>query len=151
MENSSSKYGAAKKCCKETHWKTDKKEGNCSISLPPKGVDGSFLSTSTSSLPVLALRWSNTGFCLPLTVHPSYTDDFKNGHEEQAGATGSIVIKELEDIHPTLGRAKRAARRGGEGERGKESGTGQELQPEQETSSASSPELQAPPSNWGMV
>lgn len=51
-----------------------------------------------------------------LTIDPGDAESLKDGHKEQAHATGSIVIKELEDIHPTLGRPKWAAR----GERGEE-------------------------------
>lgn len=43
-----------------------------------------------------------SGYVILLTIHPSYADDFKNSQEEQACATGSIVVKELEDVHATL-------------------------------------------------
>lgn len=119
----------------------------CTAKHLPRGVTDRHVEDGESRLreQIWGPSWSI------LTIDPGDAESLEDGHKEQAHATGSIVIKELEDIHPTLGRAKRAARRGGEGERGKESGTGQELQPEQETSSASSPELRAPPSNWGMV
>lgn len=41
-------------------------------------------------------------FHIPLTIHPCNANGLKNGHEEKTHATGSIVIKELEDVHSTL-------------------------------------------------
>lgn len=38
----------------------------------------------------------------PLTIHPRNTDGLKDGHEEEAHATGRIIVKKLENVHATL-------------------------------------------------
>lgn len=36
------------------------------------------------------------------TINPGNANRLKYGHEEQTHARGCIVVKELEDVHPTL-------------------------------------------------
>lgn len=38
----------------------------------------------------------------PLTINPTHTEGFKDGHEEKAHAAGCVVIKELKHVHAAL-------------------------------------------------
>lgn len=51
-----------------------------------------------------ALQWAlGCGQAQPLlTVHPADADTLKDGHKEKAHPTGSIGVKELEDVHAAL-------------------------------------------------
>lgn len=37
-----------------------------------------------------------------LTIYPCNAHCLKNSHKQKAHPTGGIIVKELEDIHPTL-------------------------------------------------
>lgn len=51
-------------------------------------------------------RWINEGRGLDLTVKPGNGDTLKENQEQQAHATGRVIIKEFEDINATLKETK---------------------------------------------
>lgn len=53
-------------------------------------------------------RLLGCGWAQPLlTIHPADADTLKDGHKEKAHPTGSIGVKELEDVHAALQSGRR--------------------------------------------
>lgn len=49
----------------------------------------------------------------PLTIHPADADTLKDGHKEQAHATGGVGVKKLEDVHASLWAGRQTHRQTG--------------------------------------